>query len=230
VDKNGSYRLVKTCSIFFYFEALKRKFIFFILKVCNEINDGHIAVIAIGDSHVFLNLYAITNSLKIPYISIKWDSVEDSNSIVSFSTKLNNEFEDMKDIANQDGSKKTNKMNTKLEDSLAESDLTQINLYPPAHKLMKAVLDLVNFYNWDYVTILFQEFDSLYRIEDLIRLQKKTRNEKLQFNVKPLGSNVKNWINLFKEIKLSGSCHIIVDIQARYLNDFFEMVNYRSKN
>ena len=71
---------------------------------------------------------------------------------------------------------------------------------------------------------MFQEFDSLYRIEDLIRLQTKARNEKLRFNVKQLGSNVTKWIDVLKEIKLSGSSHIVVDIQSRHLNKFFEMV------
>jgi hypothetical protein len=198
--------------------------------VCNEINEGHIAVIAIGDSHVFFNLYAITNSLKIPFISIKMDSLEDSNSILSFSSKIKNEINEIL-ISNDANSEYKNNLinsinmqNTQTQ-TTSSTDITQINLYPPAHKLMKAILDLVTYYNWDYVTILFQEFDSLSRIEDLIRLQKKSRNEKLRLTVKQLGPDTKKWIYLLKEVKLSGSSHIIVDVQARYLNKFFEIAD-----
>ncbi len=190
--------------------------------MCNEIKEGTIAVIAIGDSQVFYNLYAITSALKIPYLSIKWDSLEDKNSMVSLTSSLNKKKNEV--IVMKSSDSNAIMTNSEEKDKHFSNEITHINMYPPAHKLMKAVLDLIMYYNWDYVTILFQEFDSLYRIEDLIRLQTKARNEKLRFNVKQLGSNVTKWIDVLKEIKLSGSSHIVVDIQSRHLNKFFEMV------
>jgi hypothetical protein len=156
------------------------------------------------------------------------DSLEDSNSILSFSSILKNEFNEVIIVNDANSESKNNLMNSlnmKNNQKTTSNEITQINLYPPAHKLMRAVLDLVTHYNWDYVTILFQEFDSLSRIEDLIRLQRKTRNEKLRLTVKQLGPDVKKWVYLLKEIKLSGSSHIIVDIQARHLNKFFEIAD-----
>ena len=49
----------------------------FILKVCNEINEERIAIIAIGNCPVFLHLNGIANSLQIPFISIKWESMDE---------------------------------------------------------------------------------------------------------------------------------------------------------
>jgi hypothetical protein len=184
-----------------------------------------LAVIAIGDSQVFYNLYGITSTLNIPYLSIKWDSLENKNSFFSLTNGLNNEKNEV--IITQNIEKKTLMINLDENDEHFSNEMTQLNMYPPAHKLMKAVLDLITYYNWEYVTILFQELDSLYRIEDLIRLQTTARNEKLKFNVKLLGSDASKWIEALKEIKLSGSSHIIVDIQSKQLNKFFEMVSFK---
>lgn len=157
------------------------------------------------------------------------DSLEDSNSILSFSSRLKNDVNEVLILNDAKSEYKNNLINSlniqNAQAQTASNEITQINLYPPSHKLMKAILDLVTYYNWDYVTILFQEFDSLSRIEDLIRLQKKSRNEKLRLTVKQLGPDVKKWIYLLKEIKLSGSSHIIVDIHAKYLNKFFEIAD-----
>ncbi len=44
--------------------------------LCKELHEGRLAVIAIGTSPVFHHLKSITNSLKIPFIAVKWDDTD----------------------------------------------------------------------------------------------------------------------------------------------------------
>jgi hypothetical protein len=107
---------------------------------------------------------------------------------------------------------------------------------------MRGIIDLINYYKWEYVTILYQESNGLNRIEDLIKLSRKigtgslgstsssssssssytNNNAKFRVQVRQLSSDVSKWIYLIKDVKLSGSSHIIVDIQTKYLNKFLE--------
>ena len=172
--------------------------------MCEEVHEGRIAILAIGDSPVFLHMYAIASSLKIPYLAIKWDSLEEENQILK-NANMGNDDERMQ--------------------------INQINIHPPAYKLMEAIIDLIDYYKWEYVTILYQESTGLDRIEDLIRLPRRTHNDvKLRLQVRQLSSDVNKWIYLIKDVKLSGSSHIIVDIQTKYLNRFLEQVNYIKKS
>lgn len=103
------------------------------------------------------------------------------------------------------------------------------------------MIDLIEYYKWEYVTILYQESTGLSRIEDLIKLPRRppqlrspnrtnmavhlNLNNKVKLQVRQLSSDVRKWINLIKDVKLSGSSHIIVDIQTRHLNKFLEQVS-----
>ena len=175
-------------------------------------NEGRIAIIAIGNSPVFLHLYSIADSLSIPYISIKWESLEEENSIIARANML------FSGSYNHD----------KESDYDEDTKINQINIHPPANTLMNAIIDLVHFYKWEYVTILFQESTGLGRIEDLIRMPSKTSSgidTKIRLQIRQLGTDVDKWIYLIKDVKLSGSCHIIVDIQTKYLDTFLEQAN-----
>ena len=160
--------------------------------------DGRIAVIGIGDSPVFNHLQSISNSLKIPFISIKWNGIEEENSLIANEVNHNNAD----------------------EISLRHS---QINIHPPAHKMMKAIINLIEHYKWDFVTIIYQESYGLDRVEDLIRFPRMLGN-KFRLNVRQLGPDVDKWVYLIKDVKLSGSSHIIVDVNTKYLNKFLQQV------
>lgn len=170
--------------------------------------DGRIAILAIGESQVFSLIHLIASSLKIPYISIKWE-------------KLNEDYH-------------------KIENLLGEADEEPkkvenlINIHPPANKIITAIIDLIDFYKWDHITVLFQEATGLARIEDLVKLnlRKYYKNSagrshsihsKLRVQVRQLSRDTSEWIYLIKDVKLSGSSHIIVDIQKQYLNKFLEL-------
>jgi hypothetical protein len=167
-------------------------------------------VIGIGESPVFQQIYAITKSLKIPYMSVRWENQEEEQSMAT-------------------------KLSSTLEEIAFQSH--RINLHPPANKLMKGVTDLIHYYKWEYVTILYQESNGLNRIEDLIKLSRRmgqgggsggggggSSNNKMRVQVRQLSSDINKWIYLIKDVKLSGSSHIIVDIQTKFLNKFLEQV------
>jgi hypothetical protein len=100
---------------------------YIIYLVCSDFDDGRIAVLAIGSHPVYLHLHAIAESLHIPFISIKWESLSEENSIINSLT------------------------------SHVDTEINQINIHPPAHSLMNAIIDLIFHYKWEFVTVLFQE-------------------------------------------------------------------------
>ena len=82
-------------------------------------------------------------------------------------------------------------------------------------------------YKWDFVTILYQETTGPERIQEFIRLPSTifTHNNKFRLQVRQLSSDVEKWIYLIKDIKLSGSSHIIVDVETKNLNKFIKIVS-----
>ncbi|CAF0769478.1 unnamed protein product [Brachionus calyciflorus] len=176
-------------------------------KLCEELDEGRIALLGIGESSIFKYLQSISSSLKVPYIAIKWENLDEENKILE---KLLDDSD---------------------EESKTESNL--INMHPPAHKIVKSMIDLIDFYKWDYITILFQESAGLGRIQDLIKLnvrkyfknrngQAYNVNSKFRVQVRQLSKDISEWIYLIKDVKLSGSSHIIVDLNKKYLNLFLE--------
>ena len=180
-------------------------------------HDGRIAIMAIGASPIFLHLHSIADSLKIPFISIKWDNEEEENSIIAKVTSL---------LSSQSSTGIVDDIDDEDEDdSDAYNKINQINMHPSAHTINNAIIDLITFYKWEFVTILFQESTGLSRIEDLIRLPGTKRNgveSKIRLQVRQLGVDVSKWLYLIKDVKLSGCSFIIVDIQDKYMNTFLD--------
>lgn len=111
----------------------------------------------------------------------------------------------------------------------------KINIHPPANKLIKAYIDFIDLYKWEYVTILFQESTGLSRLDDFLKIPKNLSvlsefsnqnilNNKFRVIVKQLSSDQSLWLDLINEVKLSGSSHVIVDLSTKYLNKFLEIV------
>ena len=111
----------------------------------------------------------------------------------------------------------------------------KINIHPPANKLIKAYIDIIELYKWEYVTILFHESSGLNRLDDLFKIPKNmslfnefsnqnTLSNKFRVIVKKLSSDQSLWFDLINEVKLSGSSHVIVDLSTKYLNQFLEIV------
>ena len=173
--------------------------------MCNELSEGRIAIIAVGESRVFSHLHTIASSLRIPFIFIKWNTLEEEDLLVDKINKLNEDDD------------------ADIDSSVAE--VNQINIHPSAHALTKSIIDLIDYYKWEYVTIMYQETTGLAHIEDLIKLPRRSSNvNKLRIQVRQLSADVNKWIYLMKDVKLSGSSHIIVDVQTKYLNKFLQQV------
>ena len=162
--------------------------------------DGRIAVIGIGTNSVLNQVKSITNSLNIPYIAIEWS---DSNKLAS---------------AYDTGS---------IDNNPASSLSNQVNIHPPAHQLIRSVIDLVMHYKWEFITILYAESLGPERVKDLIKLPYSNvwrKNKKMRLQIRQLSINESNWIYQLKEIKLSGSSHIIIDIEKQHFHRFIKIV------
>lgn len=175
--------------------------------MCNELNEGRIAIISIGDCPVFSYIQSIANSLKIPYLSIKWEN-------------YNHRGE------NNNNNSANNELIQANEEYIEYN--SNLNIHPPANKLIEAVIDLISYYKWEFITILYQESLGPHRIEDLVRLPANLNSafneNKFRLQVRQLSTDVEKWIYLIKDVKLSGSSHIIVDIENKHLNRFLQLV------
>lgn len=106
--------------------------------------DGRIAVIGIGDSSVFDHVNSICASLKIPFVAIKWDSIEESA------------FEAAKELAaasHVDEAAKPNPVplvplpsSSHADSSIHRPQDNIVNIHPPANKLMKVCYNYSNCY------------------------------------------------------------------------------------
>ena len=102
-------------------------------------------------------------------------------------------------------------------------DKFELNLHPSVNKLLSAIVDLVKYYKWTFVTVLFQEPN---RIEDLIKYAGiEFYENKLHFQFKLISPKSNEWLHLIKEVKSSGSSHIIIDLESKLINKFLKIVN-----
>ena len=101
--------------------------------------------------------------------------------------------------------------------SMSKQNKFELNLHPSVNKLLNAIVDLIKYYKWTFVTVLFQEPN---RIEDLI----KYNENELNFQFRLISSNSNEWIDLIKEVKSSGSSHIIIDLETKLINKFLRIV------
>lgn len=96
-------------------------------------------------------------------------------------------------------------------------------MHPPASKLMESLIDMLNHYKWTFITVLYQEPE---RIEDLIRYNNDNQDNRLRFQFKQLHEDISEWSTVIKETKASGSFHLIIDLDTRFMNKFLEIVAY----
>jgi hypothetical protein len=162
--------------------------------------------------------------LNIPFISIKWNNNNDNEPLVigTYNQKSEKREEDDDNYI-------------ELDDSYLETDEIlnpfSLNMHSPSSKVLNAVYEFSEYYKWEFITILYQESLGLEHIQDLIRLPTILHLDRAtRFQVRQLSSNITDWIYLLKDIKLSGSNHIIIDIETKYLNAFIKQVSFSFKN
>ena len=96
-----------------------------------------------------------------------------------------------------------------------------LNIHPTAHKISESIIDLINHLEWKNIFIFFQEPQ---RIENLVRLT-NVDDSKYNLKFRLLDTSYKdNWIHQIKYARHSGYSHFVVDLDAKYINSFLELV------
>jgi hypothetical protein len=188
--------------------------------VCRDLNEGRLAVIGIGNNPTLYHLESITTILNIPFISMKWSDNFDNDILIgNINKKIKKKYDDEDNFTEQD------ETDTEVLDIDENTNKFSVNMHTPSSKIMNAIVDLIDYYKWEFVTILFQESLGLEHIQNLIRIPSVINIEKLsRTNVRQLSGDINEWGYLLKDIKLSGSSHIIVDIETKYINEFIRQV------
>jgi glutamate receptor, ionotropic kainate 2 len=176
-------------------------------QLCKEIYAGRIAILTIGNSKVYDLLKSISNSLNIPYLTIRPDTRIDPSSLF---------------LLNENDNTNNNKIDS-------QNNEYQLNMHPPTSKIMDAIIDLIDYYKWKYITVLYRDPS---RIEDLIEyagsddMDYQNSNHNLIFRY--LSNNSSDWNDVMKEIRSSGTFHMIVDIETELISQFLYLADLNS--
>lgn len=102
------------------------------------------------------------------------------------------------------------------------NSLFDLNMHPPKDQLNNIIIDLINHYNWSSVIIIYQEPD---RIIDLVNYSNEYYEHRIRFQFQLFENDISTWPNLIKDIKTSGSQHIVIDLETSFIDYFLKIVN-----
>ncbi|XP_078618325.1 glutamate receptor ionotropic, kainate 2-like isoform X2 [Branchiostoma floridae x Branchiostoma japonicum] len=91
-------------------------------------------------------------------------------------------------------------------------DRYSVNLYPDALMLSQAILDMVNYYGWTRVSLLYDNDDALIRLQELLKAPART---KMELKIRKLRRE--DGEGVLKDCKLDGSNNIIIDVSYEKL-------------
>ncbi|XP_040571507.1 glutamate receptor ionotropic, kainate 2 [Lepeophtheirus salmonis] len=96
-----------------------------------------------------------------------------------------------------------------------------VNLHPDVKTLGRALIDIINAYGWDYVTILYEDNDSIIRIKELLDFTSEIASPDIfQFVMKQLVSTPEDgYREVLREIFKMKAKYIIVDCSRNVLAD-----------
>ncbi|XP_035310994.1 glutamate receptor ionotropic, kainate 1 isoform X7 [Cricetulus griseus] len=92
--------------------------------------------------------------------------------------------------------------------SVDNKDLFYINLYPDYAAISRAVLDLVLYYNWRTVTVVYEDSTGLIRLQELIKAPSRYN---IKIKIRQLPSGNKDAKPLLKEMKKGKEFYVIFD-------------------
>jgi hypothetical protein len=99
---------------------------------------------------------------------------------------------------------------------------SSINFHPPVLKLNEALIDMICYYKWKFVTLIFQDPN---QFENLIQYaSNKFFEHKIRFQYKVFSQYVYYWKYLLKEIIDSRSTHIIIELNTHMISKFLRIV------
>ncbi|XP_048452663.1 glutamate receptor ionotropic, kainate 2 [Rhincodon typus] len=87
-------------------------------------------------------------------------------------------------------------------------DSFYVNLYPDFSSLSQAILDLVHFFKWKTVTVVYDDSTGLIRLQELIKAPSRYS---IRLKIRQLPADTKDSKPLLKEMKRNKEFHIIFD-------------------
>ncbi|XP_052810223.1 glutamate receptor ionotropic, kainate 2-like isoform X2 [Mya arenaria] len=90
-------------------------------------------------------------------------------------------------------------------------DYYSINVYPDNDVLGRASAELVRYWNWKHFTVIYEDDDSLLRLQEVL---KATKGSDHRISIRKLDPFQGSYISMFKDLKEKGEYHIVVDCSA----------------
>uniref|UniRef100_A0A3Q2PTW1 Glutamate ionotropic receptor kainate type subunit 2 n=1 Tax=Fundulus heteroclitus TaxID=8078 RepID=A0A3Q2PTW1_FUNHE len=87
-------------------------------------------------------------------------------------------------------------------------DVFYVSLYPDFSSLSRAILDLVHFFKWKTVTVVYDDSTGLIRLQELIKAPSRYN---IRLKIRQLPAETKDSKPLLKEMKRGKEFHIIFD-------------------
>uniref|UniRef100_A0A3B4BMK7 Receptor ligand binding region domain-containing protein n=1 Tax=Periophthalmus magnuspinnatus TaxID=409849 RepID=A0A3B4BMK7_9GOBI len=87
-------------------------------------------------------------------------------------------------------------------------DVFYVSLYPDFSSLSRAILDLVHFFKWKTVTVVYDDSTGLIRLQELIKAPSRYN---IRLKIRQLPADTKDAKPLLKEMKRGKEFHIIFD-------------------
>ncbi|XP_030648078.1 glutamate receptor ionotropic, kainate 1 [Chanos chanos] len=105
--------------------------------------------------------------------------------------------------------------------SVDNRDTFYINLYPEYTSISRAILDIVTFYKWKSVTVVYEDSTGLMRLQELIKAPSKN-NLKIRIRQLPTGSmDVRP---LLKEMKQEKEFYVIFDCSYQMASEILKQL------
>lgn len=110
--------------------------------------------------------------------------------------------------------------NYRSQDIISNAGEYAVNLHPDITTLGTAYLDLLEAYNWNVVTILYQDNDSMMTLKEIfLKTGRIQQNEKFRLVIKQLSHNENGYRDVLKEIFQSKNNLIVIDCEVSILSE-----------
>uniref|UniRef100_A0A8C5E5F1 Glutamate receptor n=1 Tax=Gouania willdenowi TaxID=441366 RepID=A0A8C5E5F1_GOUWI len=105
--------------------------------------------------------------------------------------------------------------------SVDNKDSFYINLYPEYASISRAVLDIVQFYKWKTVTVVYEDATGLIRLQELIKAPSRYS---IKIKIRQLPTGSKDARPLLKEMKKGKEFYVIFDCSYQTSADFLTIL------
>ncbi|KAF6724956.1 Glutamate receptor ionotropic, kainate 1 [Oryzias melastigma] len=105
--------------------------------------------------------------------------------------------------------------------SVDNKDSFYINLHPEYASLSRAVLDIVQFYKWKAVTVVYEDATGLIRLQELIKAPSRYS---IKIKIRQLPSGTKDARPLLKEMKKGKEFFVIFDCSYQTTTDVLKQI------